>query len=70
MTGSSSKLTFLPLPHDDPKQRQPDITLAKRHLGWAPKVALKEGLANTIAYFDQLLSRRDAVVVDCAEAAS
>ncbi len=55
LTGSSSKLTFRPLPSDDPKQRQPDITLAKDKLGWEPQIALRHGLVNTIAYFDELL---------------
>ena len=49
--GGSSKITFLDLPQDDPKQRQPDITLAKERLGWEPKVALDEGLDKTIEYF-------------------
>ena len=49
--GTGSKLVFRPLPGDDPKQRKPDISLAKELLGWAPKVPLKEGLAKTIAYF-------------------
>ena len=48
--GGSSKITFLDLPQDDPKQRQPDITLAKERLGWEPKVALDEGLDKTIEY--------------------
>jgi UDP-glucuronate decarboxylase len=56
MTGSRSALTFLPLPADDPRQRQPDITRAREVLGWAPTVALREGLGHTIAYFDRLLS--------------
>ena len=56
MTGSSSPLVFLPLPADDPRQRQPDISLAKATLGWQPKVQLREGLASTIAYFDALLT--------------
>lgn len=51
LTGSRSKLIFLPLPEDDPMQRQPDITLAKQVLGWEPKVQLEEGLERTIAYF-------------------
>jgi UDP-glucuronate decarboxylase len=55
-TGSRSKLTFLDLPQDDPRQRQPDIALAKERLEWTPKVALQEGLAHTIAYFQSLLS--------------
>ena len=49
--GGPSKITFHPLPSDDPKQRQPDITLAKTQLGWEPKVTLEEGLEKTIAYF-------------------
>ena len=50
-TGSSCKLEFHPLPGDDPKQRKPDITLAKEFLGWEPKIPLAEGLAKTIEYF-------------------
>lgn len=53
--GGKSKLVFRPLPSDDPKQRQPDITLAKAKLGWEPKVPLTEGLDRTIAYFADLL---------------
>jgi len=54
LTGASSKLIFMPLPADDPTQRQPDITLAKQKLGgWEPKVQLEEGLLKTIAYFKQ-----------------
>lgn len=56
LTGSKSKLIFQPLPSDDPKQRQPDITLAKEKLGWEPKIELREGLIKTIEYFDHLLS--------------
>lgn len=56
MTGSSSKITFLPLPQDDPVQRQPDISLAMKILdGWRPSVELEEGLEKTILYFNQLL---------------
>ncbi|MFI3257203.1 MAG: UDP-glucuronic acid decarboxylase family protein [Spirochaetales bacterium] len=51
LTASSSKIIFKPLPQDDPKQRKPDITLAKKHLQWEPKIALEEGLKQTIAYF-------------------
>jgi UDP-glucuronate decarboxylase len=50
-TGSKSKLRFEPLPQDDPKQRQPEISKAKSQLGWEPKVQLDEGLDSTIAYF-------------------
>lgn len=45
----------LPKPADDPRQRQPDISLAKKGLGWEPKVQLQEGLKKTIVYFDELL---------------
>lgn len=55
MTGSKSKLIFLPLPQDDPMQRQPIIDLAKKELDWEPKVDLQIGLGKTIEYFDQLL---------------
>jgi dTDP-glucose 4,6-dehydratase len=51
MTGSKSKLIYKPLPTDDPKQRKPDITLARTLLKWEPKVALDEGLVKTLAYF-------------------
>jgi UDP-glucuronate decarboxylase len=58
MTGSKSKLTFLPLPQDDPVQRQPDISLAREILdGWAPRVNLESGLDLTIAYFKDLLNK-------------
>lgn len=49
--GGPSKLCFMPLPQDDPRQRQPDISLAKDKLGWTPHVPLEDGLAHTIAYF-------------------
>ena len=48
MTGSKSKITYKPLPHDDPKQRQPDIALAKRELDWEPTIKLEDGLRKTI----------------------
>jgi UDP-glucuronate decarboxylase len=57
-TKSRSKLTFKPLPGDDPKQRRPDITLAKKHLGWEPKVPLDAGLKKTVAYFRTLLKAK------------
>lgn len=59
LTGTKSKLTFLGLPADDPKQRQPDISLAKKHLNWEPSTHLRDGLRHTIAYFDDLLQRTD-----------
>lgn len=55
LTGSKSELQFMPLPEDDPKQRQPDITRAREVLGWEPKVELKEGLTHTLAYFREKL---------------
>ncbi|GAB4164096.1 MAG: SDR family oxidoreductase [Winogradskyella sp.] len=58
ITGSKSKITYLPLPQDDPMQRQPDISLARNELsGWEPKINLREGLKSTISYFEELLSR-------------
>jgi dTDP-glucose 4,6-dehydratase len=53
LTGAKSELTFEPLPTDDPKVRQPDISQAKARLGWEPKVKLEEGIAQTIEYFRQ-----------------
>ncbi|MBW2192620.1 MAG: SDR family NAD-dependent epimerase/dehydratase, partial [Deltaproteobacteria bacterium] len=55
LTGSRSELVFKPLPVDDPKQRQPDIALAREMLAWEPKTSLEEGLRKTIAYFETLL---------------
>lgn len=55
LTGSRSRLEFRPLPSDDPRQRQPDIGLARTELGWQPKVQLEEGLKKTIEYFHRLL---------------
>jgi UDP-glucuronate decarboxylase len=54
-TGSASTITTNPLPQDDPKQRQPDISRAKDHLGWAPKVSLADGLKPTVEYFKSIL---------------
>jgi UDP-glucuronate decarboxylase len=60
LTGSPSEIVYRPLPADDPMQRQPDISLARKYLtGWEPNVHLEEGLKNTIEYFDSLLSRGD-----------
>src|SRR3546814_830338 len=53
--GGKSKLQFRPLPQDDPKQRQPDITIAQSKLDWTPKVTLDDGLTETIAYFREAL---------------
>ncbi|MGK0412993.1 MAG: UDP-glucuronate decarboxylase [Polaribacter sp.] len=55
LTGSSSKIIYQPLPSDDPMQRQPDISLAKKELDWSPNVQLEEGLKKTIAFFKSIL---------------
>lgn len=57
LTGTTSKLTNEPLPKDDPKQRQPDITLAKQLLNWEPKVSRKDGIAITYEYFKSVLEK-------------
>lgn len=58
ITGSKSKIVFLPLPPDDPMQRQPNIRMARQHLNdWQPQIQLSEGLRKTIIYFDELLSK-------------
>jgi len=62
LTGSRSKLVFQPLPQDDPKQRCPDISRAKKLLGWKPTVDLDQGLTRTIAYFDGLFSQESKVI--------
>lgn len=56
LTGGTSKLIFKPIPADDPRQRQPNIDLAKKRLGWEPKVSLEDGLKETIAYFRKRLA--------------
>ena len=55
LVGSKSSIVFMPLPEDDPKQRKPDISLAKQQLQWKPKCPLKEGLIKTIAYFKSII---------------
>jgi dTDP-glucose 4,6-dehydratase len=55
MTGSASEIVFKPLPQDDPKLRRPDITKARTHLNWEPKVSLEAGLTDTVTYFKQAL---------------
>ena len=63
LTGAKSKLIYQPLPSDDPKQRQPNIAKAQELLGWQPKIALRDGLTKTIAYFDGLLKEGDPLIV-------
>jgi len=60
MTGSKSEIVYAPLPEDDPMQRQPDISLARELLGWAPAVDLEAGLERTIAYFRSFVGSRPA----------
>jgi len=60
LTGSRSAIEHRPLPTNDPRQRRPDISLAREALGWQPTVALDEGLRHTIAYFERLLAERGA----------
>jgi len=55
LTGSRSKIVHEPLPHDDPKQRKPDISLAKAQLNWEPRISLDQGLRQTIAYFEKAI---------------
>ncbi|MFP4035632.1 MAG: UDP-glucuronic acid decarboxylase family protein [Desulfovermiculus sp.] len=57
LTGSKSSLDYKPLPNDDPRRRRPDISTAQKELGWTPKMPLQEGLAKTIAYFEQLVKK-------------
>jgi UDP-glucuronate decarboxylase len=56
LVGSNSNIVHKELPQDDPKQRKPDIALARQKLGWSPRVELEAGLKNTVAYFEQLLN--------------
>ena len=62
LSGSSSRIEYHPLPGDDPRQRQPDITLAKQKIEWEPTIQLEEGLSKTMAYF-QGLAQSDCVTV-------
>lgn len=57
MTNSRSNIVFRPLPEDDPRQRQPDISRAKDHLSWSPTIPLREGLQKTINYFEQVVTQ-------------
>jgi UDP-glucuronate decarboxylase len=59
LVGSRSRILHRPLPENDPKQRQPDISLAQELLNWKPLVPLKEGLAKSIAFFERLLAEQE-----------
>jgi UDP-glucuronate decarboxylase len=67
LTGSRSRIVHRPLPQDDPRQRQPDVAMAKNVLGWSPVTAIEQGLKATIAYFEDLL-RDDSVRAQLASA--
>jgi dTDP-glucose 4,6-dehydratase len=60
VTGSSSSITYNPLPIDDPKQRRPDISKARTQLGWEPKIDLETGLKLSMQYFQQAIEIEDA----------
>ncbi len=70
LTGSSSRIVYRPLPEDDPKVRQPDITRARTLLGWEPKVPLEEGLKKTLDYFDGRRSESETTLATCDSVAS
>jgi UDP-glucuronate decarboxylase len=70
LTNSRSRIVRRPLPQDDPKQRQPELSLAKKLLGWSPHTPLKEGLIPTIAYFEKLITRQDVRSMLATEATS
>jgi UDP-glucuronate decarboxylase len=63
ITGSSSRIELRPLPHDDPRQRRPNIEKAREILGWNPQAQLKEGLSHTVKYFDRVLSANKQVAL-------
>jgi UDP-glucuronate decarboxylase len=68
LVGSRSNIVSRPLPADDPRQRQPDIAVAKRVLGWQPRTPLREGLKPTIAYFEGLLRDKSVRAAIASEA--
>lgn len=61
LTESKSKIVYMPLPTDDPVKRRPDISLAKKELGWEPAVNLEEGLKKTIKYFEQFTNQTEQI---------
>ncbi|MBI3900302.1 MAG: GDP-mannose 4,6-dehydratase [Gammaproteobacteria bacterium] len=70
LTGSRSRIVFKPLPHDDPRRRRPDITRAQALLDWTPRIALEEGLVDSIRYFEDLLTTSAPSAVDITAAVS
>ena len=68
ITGSGSEISFLKATQDDPTQRKPDISTAKRELNWAPRVTVKEGLQKTIAYFSRVLDESGEIIPTGQEA--
>ena len=68
ITQSDSEISFLPATKDDPTQRKPDISTAKRELDWEPKVTVKEGLQQTIAYFSRVLKESGEIIPTGQEA--
>jgi len=68
ITASGSNISFLPATKDDPTQRKPDISTAKREIGWQPKVTVKEGLQKTIAYFSRVLEEAGEIIPTGPEA--
>ncbi|HVO04580.1 MAG TPA: hypothetical protein VMT54_20450, partial [Candidatus Cybelea sp.] len=68
VVGSRAPIIQLPLPQDDPRRRQPDISYARKQLNWEPRVPLRQGIQATVAYFDRLLSKSGIVPPDIREA--
>jgi UDP-glucuronate decarboxylase len=66
MTGTRSKIVYHPLPVDDPRQRRPDISVARKELGWEPTVALEDGLTSTITYFERQLTKTSTKLGEAA----
>jgi UDP-glucuronate decarboxylase len=62
LTKTKSKIIMLPKSQDDPSQRRPDITVAKEHIGWQPKIKVEQGLASTISYFQKVLDEAGEII--------
>src|SRR5438874_1768127 len=70
VVGGEARVTYMPLPQDDPTQRQPDITRARAWLGWEPRVQLADGLLRTVEYFRSRLARRNRAAISKVDDAS